>query len=121
MINIKYDSFDSALRHSPTLVKANATSVETIDSKVLNLAKQDIIWHSVSNLITDVKDKEMDGINIVEYNGKDIESLAEQVRELTVQLDHDIDNNTGVIGYQVTSDPSSISKLYAMRKRPLVY
>ncbi|GAA5142846.1 D-2-hydroxyglutarate dehydrogenase YdiJ [Thalassotalea piscium] len=117
LINIKYDSFDSALRHSPTLVKANATSVETIDSKVLNLAKQDIIWHSVSNLITDVKDKEMDGINIVEYNGKDIESLAEQVRELTVQLDHDIDNNTGVIGYQVTSDPSSISKLYAMRKK----
>ncbi|XQW86735.1 D-2-hydroxyglutarate dehydrogenase YdiJ [Thalassotalea piscium] len=117
LINIKYDSFDSALRHSPTLVKANATSVETIDSTVLNLAKQDIIWHSVSDLITDVKDQVMDGINIVEYNGTDVESLALQVADLTAQLDKDIANHTGVIGYQVTSDLGSINKLYAMRKK----
>jgi FAD/FMN-containing dehydrogenase/Fe-S oxidoreductase len=119
LINIKYDSFDSALRHSPFLVKAKATSVETIDSKVLNLAKQDIVWHSVSALITDVPDKVMDGINIVEFNGTSIEALAEQVTLLTQGLDETIaSNNTGgVIGYQVTSDLSSINKLYAMRKK----
>ena len=83
LINIKYDSFDSALRHSPALVAAKATSVETIDSRVLNLAKQDIVWHSVSDLITDVPGKIMDGINIVEYNGDSIADLAEQVSELT--------------------------------------
>ena len=117
LINIKYNSFDSALRHSPTLVKAKATSVETIDSKVLNLAKQDIVWHSVSDLITDVAGKDMDGINIVEYNGTDTASLAIKIAELTAQLDQDIENNTGVIGYQVTSDPDSINKLYTMRKK----
>lgn len=117
LINIKYDSFDSALRHSPTLVAANATSVETIDSKVLNLAKQDIVWHSVSDLITDVENKVMDGINIVEYNGESPESLANEIQLLTKQLDKDITNETGVIGYQVTSDLSSIGKLYAMRKK----
>jgi FAD/FMN-containing dehydrogenase/Fe-S oxidoreductase len=119
LINIKYDSFDSALRHSPFLVKAKATSVETIDSKVLNLAKQDVVWHSVSDLITDVPDKAMDGINIVEFNGTSIEALAEQVALLTQGLDETIasDNTGGVIGYQVTSDLSSINKLYAMRKK----
>ncbi|GAA6206607.1 FAD-binding and (Fe-S)-binding domain-containing protein [Thalassotalea sp. SU-HH00458] len=117
LINIKYDSFDSALRHSPTLVAANATSVETIDSKVLNLAKQDIVWHSVSELITDVEDKVMDGINIVEYNGESPEALAGEIKLLTTQLDKDIVNETGVIGYQVTSDLASIGKLYAMRKK----
>ena len=107
------------MRHSPFLVKAKATSVETIDSKVLNLAKQDIVWHSVSDLITDVPDKVMDGINIVEFNGTSIEALAEQVTLLTQGLDETIaSNNTGgVIGYQVTSDLSSINKLYAMRKK----
>ena len=35
------------------MVKANALSVETVDSKVLNLAKQDIIWHSVKELLTE--------------------------------------------------------------------
>ncbi|MBL4822082.1 MAG: FAD-binding oxidoreductase [Colwellia sp.] len=124
LINIKYDSFDSALRHSPFLVRAKATSVETIDSKVLNLAKQDIVWHSVSDLITDVPGKVMDGINIVEFNGTSIEALAEQVALLTQGLDETIANDTlvnnnsgGVIGYQVTSDLSSINKLYAMRKK----
>jgi FAD/FMN-containing dehydrogenase/Fe-S oxidoreductase len=119
LINIKYDSFDSALRHSPFLVSAKATSVETIDSKVLNLAKQDIIWHSVSDLITDVPDKVMDGINIVEFNGTTVAALAEQVSRLTKGLDDTIasNNSGGVIGYQVTSDLSSINKLYAMRKK----
>ena len=122
LINIKYDSFDSALRHSPFLVNAQATSVETIDSKVLNLAKQDIIWHSVRDLITDVPDIVMDGINMVEFNGTSVESLAEQVARLTAGLDATIANKDGsstcgVIGYQVTSDLPSINKLYAMRKK----
>ena len=121
LINIKYDSFDSALRHSPALVEAKATSVETIDSRVLNLAKQDIVWHSVSDLITDVPGKIMDGINVVEYNGDSIEGLAEQVGELTSTLDaliaSDQESSAGVIGYQVTSDLSSINKIYGMRKK----
>ncbi len=118
LINIKYNSFDSALRHSPALVQAKATSVETIDSKVLNLAREDIIWHSVSDLLTDITDKTMDGINMVEYNGESIDALAEQVKQLTQQLDDDIaQEKHGVIGYQVTSDLASIGRLYAMRKK----
>jgi FAD/FMN-containing dehydrogenase/Fe-S oxidoreductase len=121
LINIKYDSFDSALRHSPALVEAKATSVETIDSRVLNLAKQDIVWHSVSDLITDVPGKVMDGINVVEYNGDSVEGLADQVADLTSKLDDlingDANESRGVIGYQVTSDLASINKIYAMRKK----
>ena len=117
LINIKYDSFDSALRHSPTLVAAKATSVETVDSKVLNLAREDIIWHSVSDLIQNVEGKVMDGLNMVEYNGESVAQLADTVAKLTAQLDEDIVNNTGVIGYQVTSDLASINRIYAMRKK----
>jgi len=117
LINIKYDSFDSALRHSPRLVQAKATSVETIDSKVLNLAKQDIVWQLVSDMLQDVDGAIMDGINMVEYNGDSIESVASQVQALCAELDKDIANKAGVIGYQVTSDLSSIAKLYTMRKK----
>ena len=117
LVNIKYDSFDSALRHSPSLVEAKATSVETIDSKVLNLAKQDIVWHSVSDLISEVEGQVMDGINIVEYNGEDAELIEQQVQALCTSLDNDISEQKGVIGYQITSDLASINKLYAMRKK----
>lgn len=117
LINIKYDSFESALRHSPRLVEARATSVETIDSKVLNLAKQDIVWQLVSDMLQDVDGAVMDGINMVEYNGESIDSVAAQVKALCAELDKDIANKSGVIGYQVTSDLSSIAKLYTMRKK----
>tara|TARA_R110002167_G_scaffold350193_1_gene562342 strand:+ start:33084 stop:36158 length:3075 start_codon:yes stop_codon:yes gene_type:complete len=117
LINIKYDSFDSALRHSPRLVEAKATSVETIDSKVLNLAKQDIVWQLVSDMLQDVDGATMDGINMVEYNGDSVASVAKQVTALCAELDKDIANKTGVIGYQVTSDLASIGKLYTMRKK----
>lgn len=54
LVNVKHDSFDSALRNAPFMVEAEALSVETVDSKVLNLAKEDIVWHTVSDLLTDV-------------------------------------------------------------------
>lgn len=117
MLNIKYDSFESALRHAPELVKAKATVVETIDSKVLGLAKEDIIWHSVSQLITEVEGQTIDGLNMLEFAGdnEDVESRLEKVTQL---LDQQIlANQAGVIGYQITHDEASINKIYAMRKK----
>ena len=78
LVNVKYDSFDSALRNAPFMVEAKALSVETVDSKVLNLAREDIVWHSVSELITDVPDKEMLGLNIVEFAGDDAALIDQQ-------------------------------------------
>ncbi len=117
LVNIKYDSFESALRHAPALVAAQATVVETIDSKVLNLAKEDIIWHSVSELICDVADKIIDGLNMVEFAGTEDE-VRRKFNQLNSMLDQQIANNqTGLIGYQFTGDPTSIGKVYAMRKK----
>lgn len=82
LVNVKYDSFDSALRNAPFMVDARALSVETVDSKVLNLAREDIVWHSVSELITDVPDKEMLGLNIVEFAGDDEALIDGQVEAL---------------------------------------
>ncbi|KTF09163.1 D-2-hydroxyglutarate dehydrogenase YdiJ [Pseudoalteromonas sp. H103] len=118
LINIKYDSFDSALRHSPFLVDARATSVETVDSKVLNLAREDIIWHSVSDLITDVPNKDMQGLNMVEFNAVSPDDIKDKVNTLCTLLDECVANQTnGVIGYQLTNDKSNILKIYAMRKK----
>jgi FAD/FMN-containing dehydrogenase/Fe-S oxidoreductase len=118
LVNIKYNSFDSALRNAPVMVAAKALSVETIDSKVLNLAKQDIVWHTVSDLITEVPDKEMQGINIVEYAGQDEAEISQRVTSLTAQLDQMLEKEeAGIIGYQVCEELSSINKIYAMRKK----
>jgi FAD/FMN-containing dehydrogenase/Fe-S oxidoreductase len=115
LVNVKYDSFESALRHAPSMVAANATSVETVDSNVLNLAKQDMIWHSVKDLITEVEGKVVLGLNMVEYNSNDQASIEEKIATLSANLDDAQD--LGVIGYQVTFDKADIQKIYAMRKK----
>ncbi|QIL84611.1 FAD-binding oxidoreductase [Vibrio sp. HDW18] len=118
LVNVKYDSFDSALRNAPLMVQAKALSVETLDSKVLNLAKQDIVWHSVKELLSDVPGKEMQGINIVEYAGQDHTEIDQQVAQLTTQLEQMMaDQQAGIIGYQVCRDLASINRIYTMRKK----
>lgn len=118
LINIKYDSFESALRHAPSMVAAKATSVETVDSKVLNLAKGDIVWHSVSDLISDVPGKTIEGLNIVEYNDDCRDDIDAKIAHLKSMLDEQINaGEAGVIGYQITEDLAAIGKIYGMRKK----
>ncbi|EHG00984.1 hypothetical protein i01_02221 [Escherichia coli cloneA_i1] len=118
LVNVKYDSFDSALRNAPFMVEARALSVETVDSKVLNLAREDIVWHSVSELITDVPDKEMLGLNIVEFAGDDEALIDERVNALCVRLDELIaSQQAGVIGWQVCRELAGVERIYAMRKK----
>lgn len=118
LVNIKYDSFESALRNSPFLVAAAATSVETVDSKVLNLARSDIVWHQVKDLITDVPGKEMQGLNIVEYNTESEQEIHDKIADLTARLDEAIEQQQGgIIGYQLTYDAAAINAIYTMRKK----
>ena len=118
LVNIKYNSFDSALRNANLLIKANALSVETIDSKVFNLAREDIIWDSVSHLITDVPNKAMQGLNIVEFAGELPDEIEQYINQLCQQLDHLLETQqAGVIGYQTCWNLDEIEKIYAMRKK----
>ena len=118
LVNVKYDSFNSALRNAPFMVEARALSVETVDSTVLNLAREDIVWHSVSQLITDIPGKEMLGLNIVEFAGDDEVLIDQQVSALCKRLDSLIAHaEGGVIGWQVCQQLTDIERIYAMRKK----
>ncbi|MDV5356374.1 FAD-binding and (Fe-S)-binding domain-containing protein [Enterobacter asburiae] len=118
LVNIKYDSFDSALRNAPFMVEARALSVETVDSKVLNLAREDIVWHSVKELITDVPDKTLLGLNIVEFAGDDEAAIDAQVVSLCQRLDELMARGEGgVIGWQRCDELAAIERIYAMRKK----
>ncbi len=118
LVNVKYDSFDSALHSAPFMVEAQALSVETVDSRVLNLAREDIVWHSVRELITDVPDKTMLGLNIVEFAGDDEALIDQRVEALCARLDEFMaQEQGGIIGWQVCRDLAGVERIYAMRKK----
>lgn len=118
LVNVKYDAFPSALRNAPFMLQANALSVETVDSTVLNLAREDIVWHSVRELIRDVPQREMLGLNIVEFAGDDAAAIDLQLSTLCQGLDQLMAaGRDGIIGYQCCDDLADIERIYAMRKK----
>lgn len=118
LVNVKYSDFQAALQHAPELVEANATSVETIDSKVLNLARKDIVWHGVKDLLTDEPGQTMDGINMVEITAVEQELIDRKLARLVSLLDRAVnESGNGVIGYQICDDLPSIGRIYSMRKK----
>ncbi|RQM70896.1 D-2-hydroxyglutarate dehydrogenase YdiJ [Aeromonas enteropelogenes] len=118
LVNVKYDSFPSALRNAPFMVQAQALSVETVDSRVLGLARADIIWHSVKELIQDVPGKDLQGLNIVEFADTDETEHKAKVTELCRRIDDLLaQGEAGIIGYQVCDHLPSIETIYAMRKK----
>lgn len=71
----------------------------------------------MSELITDVPDKEMLGLNIVEFAGDDAELIESGKHALPASGRADCAGEGGVIGWQLCNDLSGIERIYAMRKR----
>ena len=53
LLNIRYATFDAALRDAGTLMKLQAASSETVDATVLALARQDPVWLKVREFFPD--------------------------------------------------------------------
>ncbi len=118
LVVIKYEDFDAALRQAPLLVEAGALSVETVDSKVLNLAKEDPVWVKAQDYIQEVPGKEILGVNIVEFAGTDENKERALLKALKAKIDEMSKTfEKGVIGAQVTETLEGINAVYAMRKK----
>lgn len=68
IINVRYASFDEALRDARQLLALAPASIETIDSKVLALARGDRVWSAIAPFFPD-EDIPSQGINFVEFVG----------------------------------------------------
>ncbi len=118
LLVVKYDNFFSALKNAIPLIEAGALSVETVDSKVLKLAMQDNIWLSVQEYIREVPGKEIAGLNIVEFAGKDALQEQEKLDTLYKELLSCTKlGNAGILGVQKVLNSQGIAAVYGMRKK----
>ena len=115
LVNIRYDDFNAALEDARFLVAANAASVETIDEKVLGLAKGDIIWNGISRFFPDDEGRGANGINIAEVLADDPAELAAKLEIVTSALSQaDVIRNKG---FTIASDHADVEAIWNMRKR----
>ncbi|MBV1789847.1 FAD-binding oxidoreductase [Marinobacterium sp. D7] len=118
LVNIKYDSFEASLRDAQALMEWGPTSIETVDSKVLNLAMEDIVWDSVASYFPQLEgEPDIRGINLVEYTGDDETKLREEVEALCHHLDGVCGKPGAGFGYTVAYGAGEINKIWGMRKK----
>ena len=117
LVALSYVDFDAALRDAQALMPFGAASVETIDSTVLGLARQDAIWAEVRAFFPDDSaGRTVEGINLVEFVGDDEGAVAAALSRLTTTLDAERESHGKRIGYTVAKG-AAIERLWTMRKK----
>jgi FAD/FMN-containing dehydrogenase/Fe-S oxidoreductase len=116
LVNIRYDSFDAALRDARVLMQAEAASSETIDATVLALARGDPIWLSVAEYFPDDPDGPAQGINLVEFLAENQAALEAKLVRVKALLSRD-QGLSGRRGCTIARDESAVLAIWSMRKK----
>jgi len=115
LVNIRYSGFMDALRDARALMALKPLSIETVDSKVLLLAMQDIVWHGVAEYFPESPERPTLGINLVEFCGDDPEELQGRVEAFVQHLGNDV--TVERLGHTLAVGHAAVNRVYGMRKR----
>ncbi|GBF81544.1 FAD-binding and (Fe-S)-binding domain-containing protein [Aphanothece sacrum] len=112
LLVIHYSDFNSALNDAEKLLQFKPTAIETLDEKILSLAKQDVVFMDVKDFIREAK-----AINLVEFIGENENYLQNITQSLISNLQSRLSNDKGILGYYLTEDKTEISQLWILRKK----
>ncbi len=115
LVVVNYSDFDSALRDAGRLMQAGPTSIETVDSKVLNLARNDIVWQDVAPFFMDEGTTPVEGVNLVEYTADNEQDLHLAVERLLSELAEN--GNSKCLGQAVAWGRRDVNRVWGMRKK----
>ena len=116
LVAVQYASFMDALFDAQELMTHGATSIETVDSKVLNLAMGDFVWDSVAEYFPQ-GEQTLQGINLVEFTDFDAEALADRVDQFSRHLDGVAAAGGRSFAHTIARGRSQVNQIWAMRKR----
>lgn len=117
LLAIRYPDFDAALRSASELVTSGPSAIETVDDTIVELAKKDVIWNSVSHLLSADGEPPLAAVNLIEFESSDAEEVRRKVAELRARLDAVRGQPGQASGYHVATTATDISALWALRKK----
>ena len=117
LVLVFYPGFQDSLQDARALMTAKPDSIETIDSRVLELARQDSVWESIKDFFPpdSRQQNDIDGINLVEFSGADEAEIQQGIERLEAELakpDH-----IARIGHRVVAGSTNVKKIWHMRKQ----
>ncbi len=112
LLVLHYSCFNDALKDAEYLLQFNPSAIETIDDKILDLAKTDSIYLEVKEFIRDAK-----AINLVEFIGDTREETQARIKSILSQLPLAKISNPKAVDYYFTEDETEIDQLWKLRKK----
>lgn len=112
LLAIHYNCFNDALFAAETLLAFAPAAIETIDEKILNLAKQDEIYEKINHFVLGAN-----AINLVEFVGDDVEELEQKIAQICQSITLHRSQPQQPIGYYLAQNETEISHLWDLRKR----
>lgn len=109
-----YKSFQESLQDAQSLMAAQPAAIETIDSRVLQLAKGGSVWESVKEFFPEQND-DIDGVNFVEFTGDSAGELEAGIQRLKTELEKPV--SVWRAGHSVVSGSENVKKIWHMRKQ----
>jgi len=115
LLALRYASFDAALRDASRLVELNPDAIETIDDTIIQLAKDDVIWHRVGEFLGAEQADDVKAVNLVEFSSMQVEQLSSKVDSVCADLD--AAQTSSAIGYFRTDKSADMEALWDLRKK----
>ena len=123
LLVLKYESFDDALRDAEILVESEPAAIETIDEKILSLARTDEIYNKIKSFIADEKTnsgkrtRPTRTINLVEFSGNNKIKMERRISFLCKVVERNKNESGKATGYYRTADQNEIKNLWNLRKK----
>ncbi len=117
LVAIRYASFDDALTAAEHLVATNPGAIETIDERIVTLARGDLIWHRVGHLLEDAPGQRTRALNLVEFEGNEQAAVEGKAAALIHELEAQLGLPGQAIGYVKAFDAADAQALWDLRKK----
>ena len=113
---IQYPHFDGALRSGWQLLEHQPAAVETIDDRIVDLAREDEIYHQVGPMLVAPQGAPIRAVNLVEIIADDPRELENRQQALAETLTT-LRDNGDILGFYVTRQAQEIAALWELRKK----
>lgn len=110
---VRYRRFDLALEAAQSLLAHNPSAIETIDDKILTLAKDDVLFPKIKPYLGADENYQGNAVNLVEFIAQDEQSLHDKTADLKQLLG----TSEGIISFFYSTESHAQAALWELRKK----
>lgn len=116
---LEFASFDDALASAETIIARDPSSIETLDERVLALAREDVIFHRVGSYLPERPPPfpKTAALNLVEFEGSSAAAVEEQMQGLVAQCEAHRGGAGWPIAWSVARDEGDRKALWQLRAK----